>query len=192
MGGELAEVPNVVSQVVEQNVYIPVRGGPAPVVESISHAPTVFSPVVEHISPASAVLPAPAPVLEFIAPVPAVIHSATPIRHPRPQCYMLLCLLWSLLHPRQSCPNRQRQVGISHPLQPCFKHQLQSWSISHLRQLCHMRHVVEVFEALSPDRVPPLVVDMFFLFRLVGDARRMRMAVCTIGMCTRARRGLRL
>ena len=63
LGRELVEVPNVVSQVVEQNVHIPVHGGPAPVVESSS--------------PASAVLPAPAPVLEIIAPVPAVIHSAT-------------------------------------------------------------------------------------------------------------------
>ena len=50
----------------------------------------------------------------------------------------------------------------------------------------------EVFKVLPEDRVPPLVVVMPFLFRLVGDARRMRMAVCIIGMCTRATRSLRL
>ena len=49
-----------------------------------------------------------------------------------------------------------------------------------------------VFKVLPEDRVPPLVVVMSFLFRLVGDARRMRMAVCIIGMCTRATRSLRL
>ena len=50
----------------------------------------------------------------------------------------------------------------------------------------------EVFKALSQDRVPPLVVDMIFLSLLGGDALRMRLAVCTIGMCTRARRDGRL
>ena len=49
-----------------------------------------------------------------------------------------------------------------------------------------------VFKVSPEDRVPPLVVDMIFLFRLVGDARRLRMAVCIIGMCTRARRSSRL
>ena len=39
---------------------------------------------------------------------------------------------------------------------------------------------------------PPLVVDMIFLSLLGGDALRMRLAVCTIGMCTRARRDGRL
>ena len=58
-------------------------------------------------------------------------------------------------------------------------------SISHLRQLCF---VLEVFKALSQDRVPPLVVDIIFLSLLGGDALRMRLAVCTVGMCTRARR----
>ena len=79
MGGELVVVPNVVSQVVEQNVYIPVHGGSAPVVESISHAPPVFSLVVEYISPASAVLPAPSPVEEYIAPAPAVFQASSPV-----------------------------------------------------------------------------------------------------------------
>ena len=59
--------------------------------------------------------------------------------------------------------------------------------ISHLRQLCF---VLEVFKALSQDRVPSLVEEMPFFFRLVGDVWRMRMAVCTIGMCTRAIRSL--
>ena len=59
MGRELVEAPMITF--VEQFVGIPARGGPAPVVESISHALAVFSPVVEYISPASAVLQAPAP-----------------------------------------------------------------------------------------------------------------------------------
>ena len=49
-----------------------------------------------------------------------------------------------------------------------------------------------VFKVFPEDRVPPLVVEMPFLFRLVGDVWRIRMAVCTIGICTRARRSLRL
>ena len=98
-------------------------------------------------------------------------------RHQRllwsPSRLLLLCTrhkrqVWCLLHPRQFCPHRQRQV-----------------SISHLRQLCF---VLGVFKALSQDRVPPLVVDMIFLSLLGGDALRMRLAVCTFGMCTRARR----
>ena len=63
-----------------------------------------------------------------------------------------------------------------------------TWSYSvpaslspNLRQLCF---VLEVFKGLSQDRVPPLVVDMIFLSLLGGDAQMMRLAVCTVGMCT--------
>ena len=86
------------------------------------------------------------------------------------------------------CPRRQHQWSTLRPLLLCMRHKRQV-GISHLRQLCF---VLEVFKALSQDRVPSLVEEMPFFFRLVGDVWRMRMAVCTIGMCTRAIRSLRL
>ena len=88
------------------------------------------------------------------------MHCSSPLQL---LCSLPLPLLCSL----------QLPLLCSSPLQPHCSLQL-SWSISHLRQLCHMRHVVEVFKALCQDRVPPLVVDMFFLFRLVGYARWIR------------------
>ena len=106
MGRELVEVPNVVSQVVEQNVDIPVRRGrgrskiprgglldlrpgqglpahsSAPVVEYFAPAPAVISPpelVIEYFSPAPAVFQAPAPSVEFFAPAPAVSEAPAPV-----------------------------------------------------------------------------------------------------------------
>ena len=95
MGGELVEVPNVMSQVVEQNVDIPVHGGmeyispepavfpsPAPVVEYLAPATAVsppLAPVVECIAPASVGYAAPAPVVDYIAPVPAVHAALAPV-----------------------------------------------------------------------------------------------------------------
>ena len=98
------------------------------------------------------------------------VHRARSSRVPAPapsvstSRLLLLCTrhkrqVWCLLHPRQFCPHRQRQV-----------------SIFHLRQLCF---VLEVFKALSQDRVPLLVVDVIFLSLLGGYALRMRLAVCT-------------
>ena len=78
LGGELVEVPNVVSQVVEQNVDIPVHGGMVhamslfPALPAVSRSP---APVVESFSSA----PAPAPMVEFFAPAPAVIPSLAPV-----------------------------------------------------------------------------------------------------------------
>ena len=58
-GGELVEVPNVVSQVVEQNVDIPVHGG------------------MEYISPEPAVFRLPELAVEYLAPTPAVSRLAS-------------------------------------------------------------------------------------------------------------------
>ena len=96
LGGELVEVPTVVSQVVEQNVDVPVHGGmvratslflvlpavsrsPAPLVESIVASPAlVFSPV-EYLAPAPAVFRAPTPVVESFAPAPAGFQAPAPV-----------------------------------------------------------------------------------------------------------------
>ena len=111
MGRELVEVPNVVSQVVEQNVDIPVRRGrgrskiphgglhglrpgqglpalsSAPVVEYFAPAPVVIPPpvpVIEYFSPAPAVFQAPAPVVQFTAPAPAVVSAAPVVEYIAP------------------------------------------------------------------------------------------------------------
>ena len=88
LGGEPVEVPNVVSQVVEQNVDIPVHGGmvhamslfPALVMGFISPAPAVSrspAPAVENFSPAPAVFPSPQPVGKCFSPAPAVPAEST-------------------------------------------------------------------------------------------------------------------
>ena len=142
---------------------------------------------------APAVSAAPAPLEEYIAPSPAVFAGASTSGrvHLAFSCRVRGASTSGSLHRARSC----RVCGASTsgrvhraPLLLCTRHKRQV-GISHLRQLCF---VLEVFKALSQDRVPPLVVEMPFLFRLVGDVWRMRMAVCTIGMCTRARRSLRL
>ena len=94
---ELVEVPMITF--VEQIVGISARGGPAPVVESISHAPTVFSLVVEYISPSSAVFEAPAPALEFLAPALAVSNRQRQS--------------WNFSLPLQQCYKHQRHGGVS-------------------------------------------------------------------------------
>ena len=62
MGGELVEVPNVVSQVVEQNVDIPVHGG------------------MEYISPEPAAFQLPEPAVEYLAPGDSSVPIATASR----------------------------------------------------------------------------------------------------------------
>ena len=77
-GGELVEVPNVLSQVVEQNVDIPVHGG----IEHISPLPAAFrlpELAVEYLAPATAVFPSPAPVVEYISPAPAGFLLPVPV-----------------------------------------------------------------------------------------------------------------
>ena len=101
---------------------------------------------------------------------------------PRPQCSKLFRQWWSILHPRLLSKRQRLSWSFFHPRQQCPDRKRQVWSSSHLRQLFF---VLEVFKALSQDRVPPLVVDMIFLSLLGGDALRMRVPVCTIGMWTR-------
>ena len=90
---ELVDVPDVVSQVVEQNVYIPVRGGGGgrpkitlgfggglqglrPGQGSTLHA---SAPMVEYFSPALAASQSPAPVMEFLSSTPAVSLLPDPV-----------------------------------------------------------------------------------------------------------------
>ena len=206
-------VPQMAEQLVEVSLlalaveYI----SPAPAVFQAS------SPVVEHHAPAPAVIPAPSPVVENIAPAPAVFHSPTPaveIVAPAPgvacggeYCTRAWCpsanacggeyctrassspcasACGEVLFTRASCvPVASARCGVSCTRASFVRIASARWVFSHLRQLCF---VLEVFTALSQDRVPPLVVDMIFLSLLGADALRMRLAVCAIGMCTRARR----
>ena len=79
MGRELVELPNVVSQVVEQNVDIPVRPDRGrSKIPSWSTPRTRFTgvfSVVEYSAPAPEVSEAPAPVTEYFFPAPAVFQA---------------------------------------------------------------------------------------------------------------------
>ena len=163
------------------------------------------APVEEYIAPAPAGSAAPAPVEEYIAPCSCPVCGASTSGRVHRACSCLVCgaSTSGSVHRARSCrvrgtcacggvfftrassvPVASARCGVS--FTPKRQRQV---SISHLRQLCF---VLEVFKALSQDRVPPLVVDMIFLSLLGGVALRMRLAVCTFGMCTRARHDGRL
>ena len=77
------------------------------------------------------------------------------ILHPRQQFFQLHCLWWRILHPRLLSKRQRLSWSLCHPRQQCPDRKRQRQvGISHLRQLCF---VLEVFKALSQDRVPPLV-----------------------------------
>ena len=139
----------VVEYIVSAPAVIP---SPAPVVESIAPALVVQAPapVVESVAPAL-VVQAPAPVVKDVAPAPAVLQAPTPVHCTR------AC----------SCPSAIASGEVSCSRAGLVRSASARWVFCHLRQLCFV--LVEVFKALSQDRVPPLIVDMIFLSLLGGS-----------------------
>ena len=97
MGRELVEVPNLVSQVVEQNVDMLVR-----CMRCLCFLRLWWS--TSH------------PCQQWF------LHLCQwwNLLHPHQQCFFRIRQWWSPLHPRQRCPNRQRQLRrTSHLCPPC-------------------------------------------------------------------------
>ena len=176
----------------------------SPVVEQIAPAPAVFqasSPVVEYIAPAPvvqasspvpAVIQAPSPVVEKIAPAPVVqaqkrlcgVHcTCASCSSNANACSGVFCT------GACSCPSAIASGGVSCTRASFVRIASARW----IFVTCANCASCWRSSRLCPrTEFPPLVVDMIFLSLLGGDALRMRLAVCTIGMCTRARRDGRL